>query len=236
MGASMTAALSSPLDIARYIDHTILKPEATDAQIEQLCAEAFLYRFAAVCVNPAHVARCVQALKRSSVRVATVCGFPLGATLAQVKVYEAQQAAALGAHEIDMVIDIGALKSGAEVRVAEDIRAVVEAAHAGNAITKVIIETALLNDDEKVTACRLAQQAGAEFVKTSTGFAAQGATVHDVSLMRQTVGPEMGVKAAGGIRTYDDAARLIAAGANRLGASASVKIMQEAQQLANQAR
>ncbi len=230
----MSEVLSSPLDIARYIDHTILKPDATDAQIEQLCAEASLYHFAAVCVNPVHVARCAQALARSSVHVATVCGFPLGATLSQVKAYEAQQATALGAHEIDMVIDIGALKSGAEARVAQDIRAVVEAARAGGAITKVIIETALLNDDEKVTACRLALQAGAEFVKTSTGFAAQGATVHDVSLMRQTVGPDMGVKAAGGIKTYADAARLIAAGANRLGASASVKIMHEAQQLAGQ--
>jgi deoxyribose-phosphate aldolase len=229
----MTNLLASPLEVARYIDHTALKPETTDAQIEQLCTEARLYRFAAVCVNPVHVAHCAQALANTGVLVATVVGFPLGATLSGVKVYEAQQAIAAGAHEIDMVIDIGALKSGSDSRVERDLRAVVDAAHTGGAITKVIIETALLTEDEKVRACRLAQFVGAEFVKTSTGFAAHGATVQDVTLMRKTVGPEMGVKAAGGIKTYQDALNLIEAGANRLGASASVKIMQEAQQLAN---
>ena len=227
----MTNPLASPLDIAKFIDHTVLKPEATDAQVEQLCTEARLYRFAAVCVNPVHVARCAHALAGTGVLVATVVGFPLGATLPGVKVYEAQQTIAAGAQEVDMVIDIGALKSGNDARVERDIHAVVAAAHEGNAITKVIIETALLTDDEKVRACRLAKAAGAEFVKTSTGFAAHGATVQDVALMRQTVGPELGVKAAGGIRTYQDALNMIEAGANRLGASASVKIMQEAQQL-----
>ena len=230
----MTYSLSSPLEIAHYIDHTALKPEATYAQVEQLCAEARQYRFAAVCVNPVHVARCVKALTDTEVLVATVIGFPLGATLPAVKAYATQQATASGAREIDMVIDIGALKSGDETHVKDDIRAVVQAARTGGAITKVIIETALLTDEEKVKACQLAQQAGAEFVKTSTGFAAHGATVQDVALMRRTVGPDMGVKAAGGIRTYQDALRLIEAGANRLGASASVKIMQEAQQWASQ--
>lgn len=229
----MANVLASPLEIARYIDHTALKPETTDAQIEQLCTEAHLYRFAAVCVNPVHVARCAQALADTGVRVATVVGFPFGATLSSVKAYEAQQAIAAGAREIDMVIDIGALKSGSDSRVERDLRAVVDAVHAGGAITKVIIETALLTDDEKVKACRLAKFAGAEFVKTSTGFAAHGATVQDVALMRKTVGPEMGVKAAGGIKTYRDAFNLIEAGANRLGASASVKIMQEVQELAS---
>ncbi len=226
----MTDTLYSPLDMARYIDHTALKPDVTDAQIEQLCAEARQYHFAAVCVNPVQVARCARALAGADVRVAAVIGFPLGANLPEVKAYETQQVIAAGAREIDMVINVGALKSGEEARVESDIRAVVEAAHAGGAITKVIIETALLIDAEKITACRLAQQAGAEFVKTSTGFAAHGATVQDVTLMRQTVGPEMGVKAAGGIKTYQDALRMIEAGANRIGASAGVAIMREAQQ------
>ena len=218
------------IDIARYIDHTALKPEATAAQVQQLCDEARQYHFAAVCVNPCRVKLCTQQLKDTSVKIATVVGFPLGANLPEVKAFETQQAIADGAHEIDMVINIGALKSKDYALVARDIAAVVNAAHAGGAITKVIIEAVLLTDEEKVIACELAKEAGAEFVKTSTGFASGGATVHDVALMRQTVGPDIGVKAAGGIRTYADAIKMIEVGATRIGASASVKIMQEAGQ------
>ena len=218
------------IDIARYIDHTALKPEATAAQVQQLCDEARQYHFAAVCVNPCRVKLCTQQLKGTSVKIATVVGFPLGANLPEVKAFETQQAIADGAHEIDMVINIGALKSKDYALVARDIAAVVNAAHAGGAITKVIIEAVLLTDEEKVIACELAKEAGAEFVKTSTGFASGGATVHDVALMRQTVGPDIGVKAAGGIRTYADAIKMIEVGATRIGASASVKIMQEADQ------
>jgi len=215
--------------IASLIDHTLLKPDATDAQIAQLCDEARAHRFAAVCVNPARVGRCAQLLKDSGVKVCTVVGFPLGATLPEVKAFETQRALADGATEIDMVINVGALKDKNHALVSRDIAAVVAAAHAGGAIVKVIIETALLADDEKVTACRLAAEAGAEFVKTSTGFAASGATTQDVALMRRTVGPGMGVKAAGGIRTYADARAMIEAGATRIGASASVRIVREAQ-------
>lgn len=214
--------------LASMIDHTLLKPEATELQIRQLCDEAKRYGFASVCVNPAYVKLCAELLKGSPVRVCTVVGFPLGATLPEVKAFEAQQAIAAGATEIDMVINIGALKSQDEDLVARDIAAVVRAAHAAGALVKVIIEAALLTDDEKMRACQLAQQAGADFVKTSTGFGPGGATPHDVALMRQTVGPEMGVKAAGGIRTLQDAQAVIEAGANRIGASASVKIMTEA--------
>jgi deoxyribose-phosphate aldolase len=219
-------------ELARYIDHTILKPDAIDAQIVQLCEEARQHEFAAVCVNPVWVPRCVALLRGSTTVVATVAGFPLGATTTEVKAFEARQLAESGAREIDMVINIGALKGSDHALVARDIAAVVQAAHAGGAITKVIIETALLSAEEKKTACRLAGEAGAEFVKTSTGFSIGGATARDVALMRAVVGPHIGVKAAGGIRTYADALALIAAGANRLGASASVKIMQEAGQAA----
>jgi deoxyribose-phosphate aldolase len=219
-------------ELARYFDHTALKPEVSQAQIVQLCDEAYRHQFMAVCVNPIWVKRCVELLTGSEVKVATVVGFPLGATLPEVKVFEAQCATAYGAVEIDMVINIGTLKDQAYPLVAQEIAAVVHAARSGQAITKVIIETALLTDEEKVTACRLAVEAGAEFVKTSTGFAASGATALDVALMRRTVGPDIGVKAAGGIRTYADALALIRAGANRLGASASVKIMQEAESAA----
>ena len=218
------------IDIARYIDHTALKPEATAAQVQQLCDEARQYHFAAVCVNPCRVKLCAQQLKGTPVKIATVVGFPLGANLPEVKAFETQHAIADGAHEIDMVINIGALKSKDYALVARDIAAIVNAAHAGGAITKVIIEAVLLTDEEKVIACELAKEAGAEFVKTSTGFASGGATVHDVALMRQTVGPDIGVKAAGGIRTYADAIKMIEVGATRIGASASVKIMQEAGQ------
>jgi deoxyribose-phosphate aldolase len=187
--------------LASMIDHTLLKPEATRAQVEQLCDEAKQYGFASVCVNPAHVRLCAQRLKGSPVKVCAVVGFPLGATLPEVKVFETQQSLEAGATEIDMVINIGALKDKDTDLVARDMAAVVRAAHAGNALVKVIIEAALLSDDEKTTACQLAQSAGADFVKTSTGFGPGGATVEDVALMRRVVGPMMGIKAAGGIRT-----------------------------------
>jgi len=210
------------------IDHTLLKPEATRAQVEQLCDEAKQYGFASVCVNPAHVRLCAQRLKGSPVKVCAVVGFPLGATLPEVKAFETQQALEAGATEIDMVINIGALKDKDADLVARDMAAVVRTAHAGNALVKVIIEATLLSDDEKTTACQLAQSAGADFVKTSTGFGPGGATVEDVALMRRVVGPMMGIKAAGGIRTLADAQKMMAAGATRIGASASVKIMAEA--------
>ncbi len=217
-------------ELANYIDHTLLKPEATDAQIAQLCYEARKFNFAAVCVNPSKIKLCAQLLKDTPVKIATVVGFPLGATQPEVKAYETQQAIDDGATEIDMVINIGAMKSKDYALVARDIATVVRTAQTGGAITKVIIEAALLNDEEKVIACKLAKEAGAEYVKTSTGFASGGATVHDVALMRWAVGPEMGVKAAGGIKTYADVVKMIEAGATRIGASASVKIMQEANQ------
>jgi deoxyribose-phosphate aldolase len=220
-------------DLARYIDHTILKPDATEVQIVQLCEEAQHYHFMAVCVNPVWVERCASLLHGTDTCVATVVGFPLGATLLEVKAYETQQLVEAGAREIDMVINLGALKGGDHALVERDIAAVVRAAQAGSALTKVIIEAALLDDEVKRIACRLACEAGAEFVKTSTGFSIGGATAHDVSLMRQVVGPRVGVKAAGGIRSYTDALTMIAAGADRLGASASVKIMQEAVQAAS---
>ncbi|MGH6961813.1 MAG: deoxyribose-phosphate aldolase [Dongiaceae bacterium] len=210
------------------IDHTLLKPDANEAQVAQLCHEARQYNFAAVCVNPTHVKLCAQLLQGTAVRVCTVVGFPLGATPPEVKAYETQQALDDGATEVDMVINIGALKSKDYVLVARDIATVVATAQAGGAIVKVIIEAALLADEEKVIASKLAQEAGADFVKTSTGFASGGATVQDVALIRRAVGSQMGVKAAGGIKTYADAQKLIGAGATRIGASASVKIMQEA--------
>jgi deoxyribose-phosphate aldolase len=229
MSTMSSSATLAGYDLARYIDHTVLKPDATEAQVVQLCEEARHYQFMAVCVNPVWVKRCAQLLQGSSTHIATVAGFPLGATLPEVKAYEAQQAINAGAQEVDMVINIGALKGKDHAQVARDIAAVVQAARSGGAITKVIIEAALLNDEEKVSACQLAVEAGAEFVKTSTGFASSGATVPDVALMRHTVGPRVGVKAAGGIRTYADVLKMIEAGANRIGASASVKIMQEAE-------
>ncbi|MFZ0545625.1 MAG: deoxyribose-phosphate aldolase [Candidatus Promineifilaceae bacterium] len=214
-------------DVARLIDHTLLKPDASQDQIAQLCYEARTYHFASVCVNPAHVKLCAQLLKGSDVAVCTVVGFPLGATPPTVKAYETQQAIRDGATEIDMVINIGALKSQDYRAVYEDIAAVVRAAHAGNAIVKVIIEAALLTDEEKVIASQLSKSAEADFVKTSTGFGPGGATAADVALMRRVVGPSMGVKAAGGVRNYADAQAMISAGATRIGASAGVKILQE---------
>ncbi len=215
-------------DLARYIDHTLLKPDATYAQIAQLCEEARQYGFATVCVNPVNVQLCSQLVRGSGVGVCSVVGFPLGATPTRVKCYETQQALSDGATEIDMVINIGALKSKDYGSVREDIAAVVRTCHNSGAICKVIIEAALLTDDEKIKACQLAKEAGADYVKTSTGFGPGGATLHDVMLMRQTVGADMGIKAAGGIRTYQDAVAMLKAGATRIGASASVKIMEGA--------
>jgi deoxyribose-phosphate aldolase len=224
--AQQPASMAS--SIAAMIDHTLLKPDATVAQVTQLCDEARRYRFASVCINPVYVPLAHALLADAGVPVCTVVGFPLGAARTPVKVYEAQQAIADGAAEIDMVINIAALKSGIDQDVENDIAAVARACHAGGALLKVIIEAALLTDAEKVLACKLAQAAGADYVKTSTGFGPGGATVADVALMRRTVGPDMGVKAAGGIRTYEDAAAMIAAGATRIGASAGVKIVEDA--------
>jgi deoxyribose-phosphate aldolase len=217
----------TPKTLAAMIDHTALSPDATYQRIDELCHEALELGVAAVCVNPCHVARCARALQGSTVKVATVVGFPLGATLAQVKVYEALESIALGATEIDMVINIGALKSNDLSAVQDDISGVVQACHAHRALCKVIIEACLLTEAEKVNACRVAQAAGADFVKTSTGFSTGGATVPDVQLMRRTVGPHMGVKAAGGIRTLEAAEAMIAAGATRLGTSSGGRIIRE---------
>jgi len=211
--------------LARMIDHTLLKPEATPAQIKQLCAEARAHHFASVCINPLYVPLAAEELAGSDVKVCAVIGFPLGATPTAVKVYEAELAIAQGATELDMVISIGRLKAGQTLAVRDDIAAVVAVCHAHAALLKVIIETALLIDADKVTACNLARVAGADFVKTSTGFAKSGATVADIALMRRTVGPKMGVKAAGGIHTYEQALALIEAGASRIGASAGIAIL-----------
>ena len=210
-------------NLASLIDHTNLKPFATTGEIGALCAEALQHHFASVCVNPCHTATAKNALQGSDVRLAVVIGFPLGATTTRAKAFEAREAILNGADELDMVINVGALKEGRESFVEGDIRAVVEAA--GQATVKVIIETCYLTDDEIVRACRLAVRAGADFVKTSTGFGPAGAKVEHVRLMRATVGPEIGVKAAGGIRTYQDAIDLIEAGANRIGASAGISIV-----------
>ncbi|KRM71361.1 deoxyribose-phosphate aldolase [Lacticaseibacillus brantae] len=215
--------------LAKYIDHTLLKPEATQDQIDIILAEAQQYDFASVCVNPYWVARAAAALADTDVDVCTVIGFPLGANTTQIKVAEANLAIDEGANEVDMVINIGELKQGHDDHVRADIQAIAEIAHAKNAILKVIIETSLLDDDEKVRACELAEAADADFVKTSTGFSTGGATVHDVALMRATVGDRLGVKASGGIHTYQEAKALIEAGASRLGASAGVAILKEAE-------
>ena len=225
--ASTLGIMPTDGSLPHMIDHTLLKPDATQDQIAQLCYEARKYGFASVCVNPTNVSLCTQLLKGSGVPVCTVVGFPLGATSTEVKVFEAQQAIRDGATEVDMVINVGALKSRDYELVERDVASVARACHAGNAILKVIIEAALLTDEEKVVACQLVKVAGADFVKTSTGFGPGGATLEDVTLMRRVVGPTMGVKAAGGIRTYEDAQKMIAAGASRIGASASVKIVQE---------
>ncbi|MDO6448165.1 deoxyribose-phosphate aldolase [Oceanobacillus profundus] len=210
--------------LAKYIDHTQLKPDTTKEQIKKLVEEAKEYDFASVCVNPHWVAYCFENLKETTVKVCTVIGFPLGANSTTVKAFETEQAIKDGATEVDMVINVGELKSGNDDLVKADIQAVVNAAK-GKALTKVIIETVLLTDDEKVRACQLAKEAGADFVKTSTGFASGGATVEDVQLMRETVGAEMGVKASGGVRDLEGMNAMIEAGATRIGASAGVDII-----------
>lgn len=210
--------------IAKMIDHTLLKADATKEQVLEICNEAKRYEFASVCLNPAWVRTAAELLEGTSVKVCTVIGFPLGATTSEVKAFETKNAIENGAEEIDMVINIGALKSGDNHSVRQDIEAVVNAA-AGKAIVKVIIETALLTDEEKRSACELSVLAKADFVKTSTGFSTGGATVEDVKLMRSTVGPEMGVKASGGVRSLEDLTALKEAGATRIGASSGVAIM-----------
>ena len=213
-------------ELARYIDHTLLKPDAKEGDIIKLCKEALEYKFASVCVNASHVKLAYSFLQGTEVRVCTVVGFPLGATTKETKAFEASQAIENGAAEIDMVINIGALKSGKHDAVKEDIREVAGVCK-DKALLKVIIETCLLTDEEKVTACLLSMEAGADFVKTSTGFSVGGATAEDIKLMRRTIGPDMGVKASGGIRNLESALKMIEAGASRIGASASVSIVNE---------
>lgn len=216
-------------DWASLIDHTLLKPEASESDIRKLCDEAAKFGFASVCVNPGWVKAAVEFLRGTGVPVCTVIGFPLGATLPDVKAYEARRAIFNGAREVDMVINIGALKSSDDCAVEDDIRAVVAAAHENRVLCKVIIETALLTDEEKVRACLAAKNAGADFVKTSTGFSKGGATVDDIALMRRTVGTALGVKASGGVKGIEDARAMFEAGATRIGASVGVKIAQEAE-------
>lgn len=211
------------MNLAKYIDHTALKPDTTKQQIEQLVNEAREHGFMSVCVNPTHVKYAHELLKGTDVLVCTVVGFPLGANTPDVKAYETKSAIANGALEIDMVINIGAAKDGNYDLVREDIKAVVDAA--GDVTTKVIIETCLLNDEEKVKVCEIAREVGADFVKTSTGFSTGGATAEDITLMRKAVGPDMGVKASGGVRSYEDVMTMIDNGATRIGASAGVQIL-----------
>ena len=212
------------VQLNKTIDHTLLKPEATEAQIKTLCEEAAKYDFMSVCVNPTWVKKAAELLAGTDVKVCTVIGFPLGANTSEVKAYEVENAIKNGATEVDMVINIGALKGGNDTLVQSDIESVV-AVSKGKALSKVIIETSLLTDDEKVRACELAKKAGADFVKTSTGFSTGGATLEDIKLMRATVGPEMGVKASGGVRTTEDAHQFIEAGATRLGSSNGLAIV-----------
>lgn len=210
-------------ELAKMIDHTILKPEAGEEEVKKICEEAVKYGFASVCINPCNVDLASKLLKGSSVKVCTVIGFPLGANTSVVKAFEAKEAVENGAHEVDMVINIGRLKDKNYDYVKKDIKAVVESV-SKKALVKVIIETCLLTDEEKVIACKLAKEAGADFVKTSTGFSKSGAKAEDIKLMRETVGKEMGVKASGGVRTYADAVKMVEAGATRIGASASIAI------------
>jgi deoxyribose-phosphate aldolase len=214
-------------DVAGMIDHTLLKPDATRSEIEALCREATEFGFASVCVNPTWVATCARLVRGSAVAVCSVVGFPLGATTADTKQYETRRAIFDGAREIDMVINVGALKSGDLPLVERDVRAVTSACRESNVVSKVIIETALLTEEEKVTASTLAKAAAADFVKTSTGFGPGGATVADVALMRRVVGEDMGIKASGGVRTLEGVKAMVAAGATRIGASAGVRIVQQ---------
>ena len=215
----------APANIASYIDHTLLKPEASEADVLKVCAEAIEYRFKSVCVNPVWVKTVTKALKGSGVLTCSVIGFPLGATPSDVKSFEARGAVLDGADEIDMVINMASARANDKGALVDDIRAVAETVHAGEAILKVIIETSMLDDEQKVIACQAAVEAGADFVKTSTGFNGGGATVEDVALMRKTVGPDLGVKASGGVRSLADAQAMIAAGATRIGASSGIAIV-----------
>lgn len=217
-------------EVAALIDHTILKAEATQSDVERLCAEALQYGFAAVCVNSIFTALVAEQLQGSAVKTCVVVGFPLGANLTSVKVFEARAAMELGAQEIDMVLSVGGLKSGEDAGVGADIRAVLAAVHEGGARLKVIIETSLLKEKEKLTASRLVRESRADFIKTSTGFSTAGATAEDVALLRQAVGTEMGVKASGGVRTLDALLKMVEAGATRIGTSNGVAIAQEALQ------
>lgn len=213
--------------VAALIDHTLLKPDATHAEVDRLCHEAKEFGFASVCVNPWYVPLAERLLRGSAVKVCTVVGFPLGATLPKVKAYEAEEAIKLGAQEIDVVQNVGALKSGQNERVEVDLRGVIEISHRAGAICKVILETVLLSREEKIRGALLAKRAGADFVKTSTGFASGGATAEDVALLRETVGGAMGIKASGGIRSLDDLQAMVAAGATRIGTSSGGKIVQQ---------
>jgi len=225
----LSTGLGAQVDsgVAGMIDHTLLKPVATRDQVLQLCDEARQHRFISVCVNPAWVETCFERLQGSGVKVCAVIGFPLGATTPETKVYEAEQCLLRGATELDMVINIGALKGGQYDLVERDIRGVADACRRVGALSKVIIETGLLTDDEKARACELSKAAGADYVKTSTGFGAGGATLEDVTLMRRVVGPSMGVKASGGVGSLEDAQNMIQAGASRIGASAGIKIVRQ---------
>jgi deoxyribose-phosphate aldolase len=224
-GRGVEAAGGVSADLARMIDHTLLKPEATPGEVQKLCEEARKFSFASVCINSGYVPLCSRLLRGSPVRVCTVIGFPLGATSTATKAFETEQAIRDGAQEVDMVINVGMLKAGDTQYVERDIAAVVNAARRQKVLTKVIIETALLTDEEKVKACVLAKKVGADFVKTSTGFAKGGATAGDIALMRRVVGSAMGVKASGGVRSREDALAMVASGADRIGASASVRIV-----------
>lgn len=226
----MTVTLKNSRAIAALIDHTILKPEATRADVERVCREALEQQFASVCVNSVFVPAVAALLKNSGVKTCAVVGFPLGASLTAAKVSETQACLAAGAREIDMVIHVGALKAGEDAAVEADIRAIVESCHASRAICKVILETALLTDEEKERGCAIARNTGADFVKTSTGFGPGGATAADVALMRRTVGPHVGVKASGGVRSLGDVLKMVEAGATRIGTSGGVKIAAEARE------
>ncbi|HXM96307.1 MAG TPA: deoxyribose-phosphate aldolase [Candidatus Dormibacteraeota bacterium] len=224
----MTPYPSDSRQVAALIDHTILRPEATRNDVERVCREALRYQFASVCVNPVFASLVAGILRGSTVKTCSVVGFPLGASSMTTKTYEARTLVDLGAQELDMVIHVGALKAHEDQAVAAEIRSVADTSHAGKALCKVIIETALLTEEEKERACRIARDSGADFVKTSTGFGTRGATVDDVALMRKVLGPQIGVKASGGIRTLDDLLKMVEAGATRIGTSNGVGILAEA--------